>query len=57
VDRKVVEISGQMYVEAPKNRKFRRTSLAALVAVDERCHAVGSSRPRGTRYVTGSTPP
>jgi integrase len=25
VDRKVVEISGQIYVEAPKNRKFRRT--------------------------------
>jgi integrase len=25
VDRKVVEISGRLYVEAPKNRKFRRT--------------------------------
>jgi integrase len=25
VDRKVVEISGQIYAEAPKNRKFRRT--------------------------------
>jgi integrase len=25
VDRKVVEIAGQLYVEAPKNRKFRRT--------------------------------
>ncbi len=25
VDRKVVEISGRLYVEAPKNRKFRQT--------------------------------
>ena len=25
VDRKVVEVGGQLYVEAPKNRKFRRT--------------------------------
>ncbi len=25
VDRKVVEIGGRLYVEAPKNRKFRRT--------------------------------
>jgi integrase len=25
VDRKVVEVAGHMYVEAPKNRKFRRT--------------------------------
>jgi integrase len=25
VDRKVVEVAGQLYVEAPKNRKFRRT--------------------------------
>ncbi len=25
VDRKVVEISGQLYFEVPKNRKFRRT--------------------------------
>ena len=25
VDRKVVEVGGQLYLEAPKNRKFRRT--------------------------------
>ena len=25
VDRKVVEVAGHLYVEAPKNRKFRRT--------------------------------
>jgi hypothetical protein len=25
VDRKVVEVGGRLYVEAPKNRKFRRT--------------------------------
>jgi integrase len=25
VDRKVIEVSGQLYLEAPKNRKFRRT--------------------------------
>jgi hypothetical protein len=25
VDRKVVEVAGRLYVEAPKNRKFRRT--------------------------------
>lgn len=25
VDRKVVEVSGHLYVEAPKNRKYRRT--------------------------------
>jgi integrase len=30
VDRKVVEISGQIYVEAPKNRKFRRTIYLRL---------------------------
>jgi integrase len=30
VDRKVVEISGQIYVEAPKNRKFRRTIYPRL---------------------------
>ena len=30
VDRKVVEISGQLYVEAPKNRKFRRTIYPRL---------------------------
>jgi integrase len=30
VDRKVVEISGQLYVEAPKNRKFRRTIFPRL---------------------------
>jgi len=26
VDRKVVEVAGRMYVEAPKNRKYRRTA-------------------------------
>jgi integrase len=30
VDRNVVEISGQIYVEAPKNRKFRRTIYPRL---------------------------
>ena len=25
VDRKVVEVAGHLYIEAPKNRKFRRT--------------------------------
>jgi hypothetical protein len=25
VDRKVVEVAGHLYVEAPKNRKYRRT--------------------------------
>jgi hypothetical protein len=30
VDRKVVEISGQIYVEAPKNRKFRQTIYPRL---------------------------
>ena len=25
VDRKVVEVAGQLYIEAPKNRKFRKT--------------------------------
>jgi integrase len=30
VDRKVVEISGRLYVEAPKNRKFRRTIYPRL---------------------------
>jgi integrase len=30
VDRKVVEISGRLYVEAPKNRKFRRTVYPRL---------------------------
>jgi len=30
VDRKVVEIGGQIYVEAPKNRKFRRTVYPRL---------------------------
>jgi integrase len=30
VDRKVVEISGQIYGEAPKNRKFRRTIYPRL---------------------------
>ena len=33
VDRKVVEISGQIYVEAPKNRKFRRTIYPRLAPV------------------------
>jgi integrase len=32
VDRKVVEISGQIYVEAPKNRKFRRTIYPRLTS-------------------------
>jgi integrase len=30
VDRKVVEIAGHLYVEAPKNRKFRRTIYPRL---------------------------
>ena len=30
VDRKVVDINGQLYVEAPKNRKFRRTICPRL---------------------------
>jgi hypothetical protein len=30
VDRKVVDINGQLYVEAPKNRKFRRTIYPRL---------------------------
>ena len=30
VDRKVVEVSGQIYLEAPKNRKFRRTIYPRL---------------------------
>jgi integrase len=30
VDRKVVEIGGRLYVEAPKNRKFRRTIYPRL---------------------------
>jgi integrase len=30
VDRKVVEVCGRLYVEAPKNRKFRRTVYPRL---------------------------
>jgi integrase len=30
VDRKVVEVAGRLYVEAPKNRKFRRTIYPRL---------------------------
>jgi hypothetical protein len=30
VDRKVVEVAGHLYVEAPKNRKFRRTIYPRL---------------------------
>jgi hypothetical protein len=30
VDRKVVEVGGHLYVEAPKNRKFRRTVYPRL---------------------------
>jgi integrase len=30
VDRKVVDINGQLYVEAPKNRKLRRTIYPRL---------------------------
>jgi integrase len=32
VDRKVVEVAGQLFVEAPKNRKWRRTINAAMTA-------------------------
>jgi hypothetical protein len=30
VDRKVVEVSGKLYVEAPKMRKYRRTAYPVL---------------------------
>ena len=30
VDRKVVEVAGHLYIEAPKNRKFRRTIYPRL---------------------------
>ena len=43
VDRKVVEVAGHLYVEAPKNRKFRRTIYPA-------------ARPAATRWPSGSPP-
>ena len=43
VDRKVVEVAGHLYVEAPKNRKYRRTIYPA-------------ARPPATRSPSGSPP-
>ena len=43
VDRKVVEVAGHLYVQAPKNRKYRRT-------IYPRC------TPAGTRWPSGSPP-
>ncbi len=43
VDRKVVEVAGHLYVEAPKNRKYRRTIYPA-------------ARPPATRWSSGSPP-
>jgi integrase len=34
VDRKVVEVAGHLYVEAPKNRKFRRTVFPCRTPAD-----------------------
>lgn len=31
VDRKVVEVAGHLFLEAPKNRKHRRTAVGALL--------------------------
>jgi hypothetical protein len=53
VDRKVVEVAGRLYVEAPKSRKFRATiypartpegyPLAANLAIDQVTEAFGLS--------------
>jgi hypothetical protein len=32
VDRKVIEVGGQLYIEAPKGRKWRRTGLMSLLS-------------------------
>jgi hypothetical protein len=55
VDRKVVEIAGHLYVEAPKNRKMRRTIyprvLPGAEGADERCvvraDGAGRENPAG----------
>ena len=41
VDRKVIEVAGHLYLEAPKNRKYRRTIYPRL---------------RATRWPNGSPP-
>jgi len=67
VDRKVVEISGQMYVEAPKNRKYRRTiyprrtpdgyplaeQLAARIE-EARAELKAGTNPKGFIFPSGS---
>jgi hypothetical protein len=53
VDRKVVDIAGRLYVEAPKNRKHRRTIYPRLIS----CRAPSPPQYRdgagGTRHAKG----
>ena len=52
VDRKVIEVAGHLYVEAPKNRKYRRTIYPAAPRPATRSPSgspPASSRPAPSR--------
>ena len=57
VDRKVVEVGGRLYVEAPKNRKFRRPSTRAGPRTDTRSRSGSppASRKRAPSRKRAST--
>jgi integrase len=54
VDRKVVEVGGRLYVEAPKNRKFRRTIYPRRTPVATRW--LSSSPPASKRHAPSRRP-
>jgi hypothetical protein len=52
VDRKVVEVAGHLYVEAPKNRKFRRTIYPRRIPARRSARRPNRGRPcrAGSRH-------
>jgi integrase len=46
VDRKIVEVAGHLYVEAPKNRKYRRTIYPRRLPAGRQARSPGSRGPR-----------